>query len=161
NFCFMASAVGNLQIGELFQGSFVVSKECACTKRRVESPSLRESSLNEALCLIEDASVKLVNASIQRLIKRLLVKSDDILYVLFLGADFGEHVGHGVGEHVHEFVEEWFVEAERAAIAHGAAQDAAQDIVAVGVAGLDAVGNRKAQCADVICNNAKGDVERD
>ena len=75
-----------------------------------------------------------------------------------LGADFGEDVAHRVGEHVHEFVEERFVEAERAAVAHGAAQDAAQDVVAVVVAGLDAVGDGEAQRADVVGDDAEGDV---
>ena len=98
------------------------------------------------------------NPSIQRLVKRLFLGADDFLHLLFPGADFGEDVAHRVGEHVHEFVEERFVEAERAAVAHGAAQDAAQNVVAVVVAGLDAVGNRKAQRADVVGNDAEGDV---
>ena len=61
--------------------------------------------------------------------------------MLFAGADFGEDVAHGFGEDVHEFVEEGLVEAEGAAVTDGATQDAAQDVVAVGVAGLDAVGD--------------------
>ena len=101
------------------------------------------------------------NPSVQRLVKRLLLAANDFLHVLFLHADFGKDVAHHVGEHVHEFVEERFVEAERAAVAHGAAQDAAQDVVAVGVAGLDAVGNRKAQRADVVGNDTESNVERD
>ena len=63
--------------------------------------------------------------------------------MLLLGANFGEDVAHRGGEHVHEFVEERFVETERTAITHRAAQDAAENVVAVGVAGLDAVGNRE------------------
>ena len=51
------------------------------------------------------------------------------------------------------------MEAERAAVADGAAQDAAQDVVAVGVAGLDAVGDGEAQRADVVGDDAEGDVE--
>jgi hypothetical protein len=53
------------------------------------------------------------------------------------------------------------VEAERASVAHGAAQDAAQNVVAVVVAGLDAVGNRKRKRADVVGDDAEGDVELD
>ena len=51
------------------------------------------------------------------------------------------------------------METERAAITHGAAQDAAQDVVAVGVAGLNAIGNREAQRADVVGDDAEGDVD--
>ena len=58
--------------------------------------------------------------------------------MLLLCTDFGEDVAHCVGKHIHEFVEERLVETERAAIAHGAAQDAAQNVFAVGVAWLDA-----------------------
>ena len=97
-------------------------------------------------------------AVIQRLVKRLLLGADNFLHLLFLGADFGEDVAHRVGEHVHEFVEERFVEAERAAIAHRAAQDAAKDIIPVVVARLDTVGDGKAQRADVIGNHAEGNV---
>ena len=58
-----------------------------------------------------------------------------------------------------EFVEERLVKAERAAVADGAAQDAAQDVVAVGVAGLDAVGDGEAERADVVGDDAEGDVD--
>jgi acetoin utilization deacetylase AcuC-like enzyme len=50
------------------------------------------------------------------------------------------------------------LEAEGAAVAHGAAQDAAQNVVAVVVAGLDAVSNRETQRADVVGNHPKRDV---
>ena len=104
--------------------------------------------------------VKNFNSSIQRFIKRLFLALDHFLHLLFARADFGEDVAHRVGEHVHEFVEKRFVEAERAAVAHGAAQDAAQDVVAVVVAGLDAVGDGEAQGADVVGDDAEGDVDR-
>ena len=58
-----------------------------------------------------------------------------------------------------ELVEERLVKAERAAVAHGAAEDAAQDVVAVGVAGLDAVGDGEAERADVVGDDAEGDVD--
>ena len=84
-----------------------------------------------------------------------------LLHDLLLYADLGKDVTHVLRKHIHEFVEERFVEAERAAVTHGAAQDAAQNVVAVGVAGLDAVGNRKAQRADVVGDDAEGDVNLD
>ena len=77
--------------------------------------------------------LKQLNTAIERFVKRLFLQLDHVLDMLLLGADFGEDVAHRGGEHVHEFVEEWFVETQRAAIAHRAAQDAAQNVVAVGV----------------------------
>ena len=103
--------------------------------------------------------MKQLDAPIQRLIKRLLLPLQHFLHVLLLRADFGEDVAHRAGEDVDELVEERLVETERAAVAHGAAQDAAQDVVAVGVAGLDAVGDGEAQRADVIGDDAEGDVD--
>ena len=52
-----------------------------------------------------------------------------------------------------------FVEAERAAIAHGAAKNSAQDVVAVVIAGLDAVGDGERKRADVVGDDAEGDVD--
>ena len=95
---------------------------------------------------------------IQRLVKRLLFALDDLLDVVLLGAEFGEDVAHGFGQDGHQLVEERFVEAEGAAVADGAAEDAAQDVVAVGVAGLDAVGDGEAQRADVVGDDAEGDI---
>jgi hypothetical protein len=53
------------------------------------------------------------------------------------------------------------VEAQRATVAHGAAQDAAQDVVAVGVARLDSVRDGERERADVIADDAEGDVDGD
>src|SRR5471030_825793 len=105
--------------------------------------------------------MKVFYSAIQSFIKRLFFGADGFLHLLLARADFGEDVAHRVSEHVHEFVEERFVEAERAAVTHRATQDAAQNVVAVGVAGLDAVGNRKTQRADVVGDDAEGNVERD
>ncbi len=115
------------------------------------------SSLTSQLCRLSEHSSEVL--PIQRLIKRLLLNPDRLLHLRFARADFGEHIAHRLREHVHEFVEERFVEAERAPIPHRAAQDAAQHVVAVGVAGLDAVGNGKAQRADVVGNDAERDVD--
>ena len=99
------------------------------------------------------------DAFIQRPVERLLLALQHFLHVLLLRADFGEDIAHCPGEDVDELVEERFVEAEGAAVAHGAAQDAAQDVVAVVVAGLDAVGDGEAQRADVVGDDAEGDVD--
>ena len=76
-----------------------------------------------------------------------------------LSRNLGKDVAHRSREHVDQLVEERLVETERAAIAHRAAQDAAQDVVAVVVAGLDAVGDGEAQRADVVGDDAEGDVD--
>src|SRR5437762_944428 len=51
-----------------------------------------------------------------------------------------------------------YVETERASVPHRAAQDPAQDVFAVGIAGVDPVGNRKTQRPDVVGDHAEGDV---
>ena len=55
-------------------------------------------------------------------------------------------------------MEEAVLQAERAAVADGATQDAAEDVVAIGVAGLDAVGDREREGADVVGDDAEGHV---
>ncbi len=78
--------------------------------------------------------------------------------MFLLRTEFGEDFAHGAGEDIDEFVEEGFVQAERAAVADGAAQDAAKDIIAVGVAGLDAIGDGEREGADVVGDDAEGDI---
>ena len=107
-----------------------------------------------------DRDTKLFDPPVQRLIERLLLSLEHVLDVLLLCANFGKDIAHRSGKNGDELVEERLVEAERAAVANGAAQDAAQDVVAVGVAGLDAVGNGEAQRADVVGDDAEGDVRR-
>ena len=51
------------------------------------------------------------------------------------------------------------VESEDTAEAHRASQDVADDVVATTVAGLDPVGNGKADGADVVADDAEGDVD--
>ena len=74
------------------------------------------------------------------------------------GADFREDVAHRFGEHADELVEETVLQAERAAVADRAAQDAAEDVVTVRVARLDAVGDRERKRADVVSDDAEGHV---
>ena len=64
-----------------------------------------------------------------------------------------------LGEDIDELVEERLLELERAAILYGAAEDAAEGVVAVGVAGLDAVGDGEAERAQVVGDDAEGDVD--
>ena len=69
---------------------------------------------------------------------------------------FGEDAAHLAGQRVHQLREEGLFEPQGAAIAHGAAQNAAQHIVAAVVAGQNTVGNGEAQRADVVGNHAEG-----
>ena len=80
------------------------------------------------------------------------------MHVLLPGMDFGENVAHCVSEYVHEPIKERLLEAEVRSIAHGTAQDAAQNVVPVFVAGLDAVGDGEAQGADMVGDDAESDV---
>ena len=79
--------------------------------------------------------------------------------VPLLRADLGKTVAHRASNDIDELEEKRFVKTERATVANGAAQDAAQDIAAAFVARLNAVGNREAQRADVIGDDAKRDVD--
>ena len=78
---------------------------------------------------------------VERLVEGLFLDADGLAHGFAAGTDFRERVAHRVGEHVDELVEEGFAEAERAAVAHGAPQDAPQHVVAVAVARRDAVGD--------------------
>jgi hypothetical protein len=99
------------------------------------------------------------NPTIQRPIERLLLQLQHGFDLLFLHAQFGEHIAHVRGEDIDELVEEGLFELERAAILHGAAEDAAEGVVAVAVAGLDAVGDGEAERAEVVGDDAEGDVD--
>ena len=78
--------------------------------------------------------------------------------MFLLGADFGEDIAHRAGEDINELVEKWGAEAEGAAVADGAAQDAAEHIVPVGIAGLNAVTDGKGERADVVGDDTEGDI---
>ena len=98
------------------------------------------------------------HAPVEGSVEGFFFDADDVFDVGLAGADFGEDVAHRLGEDADEFVEEGFVEAECAPVADGAAEDAAEDVVAVGVAGLDAVGDGEGEGADVVGDDAEGDV---
>ena len=76
----------------------------------------------------------------------------------FLGADLGECVSHDRSEDRGELVKEGGREAERSAVADGTAQDAAEHVVALSVARLDPVGDGEAEGAQMIGDDAEGDV---
>ena len=97
-------------------------------------------------------------APVEGFVEGFLFDFQDIFDVFLFRADFGEDIAHRAGEDIDELVEEWRAETERAAVADGAAQDAAEHIVPVGVAGLNAVADGKGERADVVGNDAEGDI---
>ena len=93
-------------------------------------------------------------------------RADERLF--FVGEDFCDAVLSGFELFVvfaHRFDEAWetlgqerLFQSERAAIADGAAQHFAQDIAAVDVAWLDAVGDGESKAAEVVGDDAKGGI---
>ena len=83
---------------------------------------------------------------------------DNLLNPVSVGAKLRKNTPHVFDQHIHELIEKRFLEAEGATVADGAAQDAAEDVVAVVIAGLDSVGDGEAEGADVIGNDAESNV---
>ena len=81
------------------------------------------------------------DALIERTVKRFFFVANDFRDNRAARADFGEDVAHGVGKNVHQFVEEAMAKAEGTAVTHRAAQDTAEDIVAIRVPWLNTVRN--------------------
>ena len=105
------------------------------------------------------SSLKQLHAAIQGFVEGLLLHADDFLDVLLFLANLRKNIAHRLRQHSDQLVEERIVKAQRAAVSHGAAQNPAQHIIPVGVARQNAVGNGKAQRADMIGDDAKGDVD--
>jgi hypothetical protein len=99
------------------------------------------------------------DAFVQSAIEALFFQLQHALDLLLLHAQLGEDIAHLRGEDIDELVEEGLFEIEGAAVFHGAAEDAAEGVVAVAVAGLDAVGDGEAERADVVGDDAEGDVD--
>ena len=96
---------------------------------------------------------------VERFVKRFFFDANRVAHELAAGTDFREDIAHRFREDIDEFVEKRFLETERAPVADGAAQNAAQNVVAVAVAGSDAVGNGKRKRANVVGNDAEGNVD--
>ncbi len=126
---------------------------------RLCSPNVRHDATRHGLDRFRTSLLEQLDPSIERLVKRLFLAPQRFLDVLLLRADFGKDIAHRSGEDIDELEEERLVKSERASVADGAAQDAAQDVAAAFVARLNAVGDREAQRADVIGDDAEGDVD--
>ena len=105
-------------------------------------------------CLLLEEGESLVEGLVEGLLLPLERFGDERLP----GAHFGKGITHDGGEHRGEFVKERRGEAECASVADGASQDAAQHVVAFGIAGLDAVGDGEAEGAQVVGDDAEGDI---
>ncbi len=90
----------------------------------------------------------------------LLFGADDLFDRRPLLFQLREYVTHRARQHLDHFVHDRLVAAERARIAHRAAQDAAQHVTASLVARHRAVGEREGERAAVVGNHAHGDVGR-
>ena len=86
--------------------------------------------------------------------------AEENFFDLFLAlAKIGKNVAHFSGEGGDEFGEKGFGESERSAIADGTSEDASEDIIAVCVAGLDAIGDGEAEGTDVIGDHPHRDID--
>src|SRR6266478_730889 len=99
------------------------------------------------------------HALIERFVKRLFFAADCFSNCFLFRTDLGEDVAHRFRNHIDKLEEEWFVKPERATIADGTAQDAAQNVAATFVGRDDSVGNRKRKRADVIRDHAKSNID--
>ena len=99
-----------------------------------------------------------IDTPVECLVERLLLGSNSLLYDLAALLLLGENNAHRVHQHVNKLIKKRLAKPERAAVAHGAAQDAAQDVVAIGVPRLDAVGDRETQRADMVAYDTEGNV---
>ena len=109
--------------------------------------------------LRSDFAFKQLHSTIQSPVKRLFLELQHSFDLLFLHAQLREDIRHLRSEDIDELVEEGLFELERAAILHGAAENAAEGVVAVAIAGLDAVGDGEAEGAQMIRDDAEGDVD--
>ena len=96
---------------------------------------------------------------VQRAEERLFLAADDRRDLLFLLAEFGVGLAQ-VGDKLrHELVEERLALAEeRVAVAHCAAQDAADDVAGFLIARELSVGDGESDGADMVSDDAHGDV---
>src|ERR1700722_16467908 len=97
-----------------------------------------------------DCFFKKINPSIKCFIESFLFATDNVLNVIFFSADFRENVAERVSDDIDEFVKKRFVETERPSVADSAAENSAQNVIAVGVSGKNSVRDGKTECANMI-----------
>ena len=102
--------------------------------------------------------IELSDTCVQSLVERVLLHLNRALNLLQASAEFMEYSPHLVGKHIYQLVKERFMEPKSAPIPYRAAQNAAEHIVAIRVARLNAICNREAERANVVGDYAEGDV---
>ena len=102
--------------------------------------------------------IEKLQTAVQRLIEAGFLAQQHLLDGVLAAYQLGEHATHLAGQRIHQLREEGLLKPQGAAIAHGAAQNAAQHVVAAIVAGQNTIGNREAQRADMVSNHAEGDA---
>ena len=123
----------------------------------------------EGLCTVEHGlavgfqlvhgAVEQVDAFLQGAEERVFLFFHDACDELLLSGELGEGVAHLLHEHRHELIHErLFLVEEGVGVAHGAAQDAADHIACLGVAGQLAVGNGEGNGTQVVGAHAHGHV---
>ena len=124
----------------------------------------------EGRCTVEDGllvSLQLVHGTVEQVDTTLQGAQERIFFFLhdatdelLLGLQFGEGVAHLLNEHGQQLIEECFALAEeRIGIAHGTAQDAADDVAGLGIRRQLAIGNREGHGTQVVSADAHGDVD--
>src|SRR5208282_758167 len=97
-------------------------------------------------------------AAIQRLAEtRFLLRNDlpDLCRILM---QFRIGIAHRLDDPLMGYREERTMDAQMAAVTRGAPDDAAQDVLAIGIAGVDAFGNQEGHGARVVGDDAKRNV---
>src|SRR2546423_3945690 len=125
----------------------------------VDNFTINENNWRLQKLALQNLLSKKLQAPIQRLIKRLFLSSQHFFDVLLHGANFGENIPDFFGNDRNELVKKRLVEFKYATVANCAPQDAAENVTASFVTRLDSIRDRKAQCADVIGDDAEGDVD--
>ena len=116
-----------------------------------------EHALPRRLVALEQLREDL-HAGVDRLAEVLLFVENDARDIRLLLAQLGVLALVFVHDHIHDLVQERLVPAEELAVARGAAQQTAQDIAASLVRGQHAVADHHDGRADVVGDDAQGDV---
>ena len=99
-----------------------------------------------------------VDSTIQGLVEGHFLPLNHIFNMILPGAQFRKNIPHGVCKDVHQLVEKRFPKAQGAPIPHGPTQNAAEDVVPVGIPRLDPIRNGKTQGADMVPDHAESDI---
>ena len=132
-----------------------------------ESVGVEQSECLNAIQLVFTLSLEFLHsianhrdALFQCAQERVFLLLDHLGDELLLGFQFGESVTHFVHQCRHELVDEsLFLSQEGVCIAHGTAQDAADDISCLCIGGQLTVGYRECHGAQMVCTDAHGDVD--